>query len=240
MIGDGMHGDMRSVDERHTFDVGGEIEKEGIHKWRVGYPVLPIYTRSMPLLSVIIPTHCRPKILEECLSHLERQTVVGDIEVIIVSDGGDIETADVAKKHASERVMFFSVSPCHQGSARNQGLAHASGKYILYIGDDIFLATDACELHLKTLREHPDAALLGFITWDPAVGITPVMRWLEQSGWQFGFPKLASYAENFLPKKIQHRFTYTSHFSLSASLARQHLFFVRTFFCMGGKISNGA
>src|SRR5205823_1924992 len=51
-----------------------------------------------------------------------------------------------------------------------------------------------------------------------------VMRWLEKYGWQFGYPKSESYAHDFLPTDIQHRFTYTSHISLPTETAKRYPF----------------
>lgn len=192
-----------------------------------------------PRLSVVIPTHKRAAILRQCLEHLARQTAGDELEVIVVSDGPDSATAEmmnafVATKHASpllsSRVHFFDIPKSHQGSARNAGVAHASAPYVLFIGDDAFLAPDACAKHLSAhdsvQRDHGTnaAAVLGFTTWDPAVGITPVMRWLEQTGWQFGYPLLARHAHAFVPPHSQHRFTYTIHLSLPTVLARRHPF----------------
>lgn len=67
-------------------------------------------------------------------------------------------------------------------------------------------------------------AILGFITWDPSLEITPVMKWLEQSGWQFGYPKIQKYTHAFLPKNIQANFMYTSHISLPTAIAKQYPF----------------
>lgn len=50
------------------------------------------------------------------------------------------------------------------------------------------------------------------------------MRWLEASGWQFGYPKLARYAHAALPTERQHLFTYTSHISLPTPTAKAHAF----------------
>ena len=64
-------------------------------------------------------------------------------------------------------------------------------------------------------------AVLGFTTWDPSLSITPVMRWLEQTGWQFGYPMLEPYRHAFVPENMQHQFTYTSHISLPTVIAKR-------------------
>ncbi len=201
----------------------------------------------MPLLSVIIPTHKRAEILALCLGHLERQTIADQIEVIVVSDGRDDKTAALFANSAWRiPVQFFEIEKSQQGSARNEGLKHAQGEYVLFIGDDIFLEPEACKKHLEAhakrvassdkrlenfslpATRYPLVAVLGYTTWDLAVGITPVMRWLETSGWQFGYCTLnrnrATGSGPFIPTSVQHRYTYTSHISLPLSIAKKHPF----------------
>jgi glycosyltransferase involved in cell wall biosynthesis len=185
-------------------------------------------------LSVIIPTHRRPTILKMCLDHLARQTIADQLEVIVVSDGNDNKTSRLFQKNTFHSPLstlhFLEVAPCHQGQARNFGVQKASAPYILFIGDDILLAPDACEKHLETHRStlHSPCAVLGFTTWDPAVGITPVMCWLETSGWQFDYPtldrRIASGKGPIIPAKVQHRYTYTSHLSLPREIALKEPF----------------
>ncbi|TSC59086.1 MAG: glycosyl transferase family 2 [Candidatus Peregrinibacteria bacterium Greene0416_19] len=196
------------------------------------------YHDCMPRLSVIIPTHRRSVILKRCLDHLERQTTVKQIEVIVVSDGRDEETRRVVSDRRSAMsipMTCIDVAPCHQGTARNRGVMEATGDHVLFIGDDIFLARDACEKHFATherladqtkliAHRSPLIAVLGHTTWDPAVGITDTMRWLETSGWQFGYPMIERYAHGFVPARFQHRFTYTSHISLPRAVALAHPF----------------
>lgn len=184
---------------------------------------------SHPELSVIIPTHKRAGILRRCLEHIEAQSIAKQLEVVVVSDGHDDETAALfAKPSWHVPVRFLEIEKAQQGVARNRGVAQAKANTCLFIGDDIFLQKDACEAHLMIhalaesdeFAHHGTTAVLGYTTWDPALSITPVMEWLEQSGWQFGYPAIAQYAMRYLPPEIQHRYTYTSHISLPTEIAR--------------------
>jgi glycosyltransferase involved in cell wall biosynthesis len=176
----------------------------------------------------VIPTHKRPHILRRCLEHLEKQTIAGHIETIVVSDGPD----DMARRVVEDKgwtlpVRFFEIPKSQQGVARNKGVSEARADHVLFIGDDIFLSPDACEKHLNAhVVRFPgvENLVLGFTTWDPACGVTPVMRWLEKSGWQFGYPFIKRYAGHFLPDAMQQRFTYTSHMSLPTKIARKFAF----------------
>lgn len=124
-------------------------------------------------------------------------------------------------------ISFETISPCHQGVARNRGVQKAQSSTVLFIGDDIFLDPNACEAHLRIHHPLPPTpyplrtpiAVLGETDWDPNMTITPVMKWLMESGWQFGYPQISEYAHGILPKNIQHQFTYTSHISVPTDIA---------------------
>ena len=133
-----------------------------------------------PALSVIIPTHERPDILAECLAHLERQSVAGEIEAIVIHDGQDAKTdARVANSSWQIPVHYESIPKSQQGVARNRGVVHARASTCLFLGDDMFLKPDACAHHIAAhANARTPSAVLGFITWDDAVGITPDMTWL--------------------------------------------------------------
>ncbi|MEI8230833.1 MAG: glycosyltransferase [Candidatus Peregrinibacteria bacterium] len=201
----------------------------------------------MPSLSVIIPTHRRPEILTVCLQHLSRQTIAKDLEVIVVDDIQDQTAPRRRAMHDAPTgqtgdgvptVKIITVPPCHQGTARNRGVELATASVILFGQDDIFLEPNACEKHLKAhgfsvgdpliidprSKIQDPKAVLGFTTWDPALTVTPVMHFLEQSGWQFGYPKIQRFAHGFLPVNIQANFTYTSHISLPTDIAKRFPF----------------
>ena len=185
---------------------------------------------ALPKISIVIPTHNRPQILRQCLGHIEKQTIADQIEVIVVIDGDDPKTAEMLSSlRWNFPITCFAIPKAQQGVARNRGVEKARGDIVLFTGDDIFLAPDACERHLRAhsciapryaAGPRGDTAVLGFTSWDPTLPVTPIMRWLERTGWQFGYAKIAEHAGKVLPTKIQHRFTYTSHISIPRAMAR--------------------
>lgn len=174
-------------------------------------------------LSLIIPTHKRPQILRECIAHIEKQTIADQLEVIVVSDGPDEATRDAMQNSKFKiHVSYFEIPKSQQGAARNRGVKEASAPTILFLNDDIFLAPDACEAHVKAHKLiHGIGAVLGYIAWDPAVGMTPAMKWLDKTGWQFGYRLLKDRAKKVIPKDVQHRFTYATNFSIPTSFAQK-------------------
>lgn len=200
----------------------------------------------MSLLSVVIPTRHRPQILQKTLQYLAAQTITKELDVIVVHDGtDDADTKRMIETSSPLHCTYLTIPKAQQGTARNRGVEKTKAPLTLFIGDDILLEPNACEVHVRVHGNHeirdtslqagahvsrvsqlksPSSSLvavLGFTTWDPAVGITPVMLWLEKTGWQFGYAKIRAYAHRCLPQETQHRFTYTSHISLPTQVARQ-------------------
>lgn len=180
------------------------------------------------MLSIIIATHKRASTLHTCLEHLAKQTIATELEVVIVSDGPDAATKKVAQEQWSIPVYYSEIKKSQQGIARNHGVTKANGEWCMFINDDIFLEPNACALHVQALEQcntaEQTSAVLGFITWDPSLQINKTMRFLEKSGWQFGYPKITQYQNNYVPAALQANFTYSSQISLAASVAKQHLF----------------
>lgn len=155
------------------------------------------------------------------------------MEVIVINDVKNDKDFEALSQKSGWNIPihFETIEPCQQGKARNIGVQKANVPIILFIGDDIFLDPKACECHLQihqsTIPALPagrynlqsQTAVLGTTTWDPSCSITPVMQWLETSGWQFGYGKISQYAGKEIPKNIQHKFTYTSHLSISREIA---------------------
>ncbi len=186
-----------------------------------------------PSLSIIIPAHGRIALLKKCLEALNAQTVAGEMEVIVMNDDAQHaqEIEHLAKLPWHFAHSFCTIEPCHQGVARNKGVQIARAPIVLFIGDDIFLAPDCCEKHVKAHYQLPTTnyqLILGHTTWDPACDITPVMEWLERSGWQFDYGTLDRLPEmngqKIVPRWKQHLFSYTSHISLATELAKRFPF----------------
>lgn len=183
------------------------------------------------LLSVIIPTYNRSKILKECLKALFHQTLPKrDYEVIVVDDGSNDETKKVVKKFQSKYSNLFYIYKKNQGQgiARNIALGKAKGEIVVFIGDDIIVIKDFLSEHLKyhlrfTLENE---AVLGFITWHPKLKINDFMRWITNGstilgrfgGHQFAYEKLAGKSE------ADFNFFYTSNISLKRSLLDKYSF----------------
>ena len=81
------------------------------------------------------------KYLRECLDSILNQTMT-DIEVICVNDASTDSSLDILREYAakdSRVIIIDSETNNGLGGARNLGLPHATGKYLIYLdSDDIF------------------------------------------------------------------------------------------------------
>jgi len=93
-----------------------------------------------PLVSVLIPAYNASRFIESALASAQRQTYT-NIEIIVVDDGSDDETADIVAGIAAqdERVQLFRQPNRGVAAARNRAIAEAHGKYIAPLdADDVW------------------------------------------------------------------------------------------------------
>ena len=117
----------------------------------------------MPLLSIVIPTLNRPDTLRHAMATLAAQPGA-DCEFIIQNNGGDTETAALVDSLADPRFRHVATSGIVTMTENwEQALAHASGEYVTFIGDDDGLMPDACGIATSILRR----GNLELLSWAP-------------------------------------------------------------------------
>lgn len=115
-----------------------------------------------PRLSVIIPTCNRLKILQECLSALERQTLPRDaFEVLLIDDASTDDTPVFLEMLQSplQRRLFRQSSRGGPARARNVGIRAARGEFVLFLNDDAIMEPDGLRIHLETHLRLPEHRL---------------------------------------------------------------------------------
>lgn len=90
----------------------------------------------MPKVSVIIPTIRRPLIVQTAIAGVLRQTFT-DLEVVVVIDGPDPETADALRRISDPRFFVLELSAnVGLAEARNVGVRASKGEWIAFLDDD--------------------------------------------------------------------------------------------------------
>jgi GT2 family glycosyltransferase len=102
-------------------------------------PFPPSVQRTWPRVSVVVCAYNAADTLEECLTSLERLTYP-DFELILVNDGSTDRTSAIG--HAHPRVNVIDTANEGLSSARNTGLAHATGDVVAYTDADVRVDRD--------------------------------------------------------------------------------------------------
>jgi glycosyltransferase involved in cell wall biosynthesis len=91
------------------------------------------------LISVVIPTYNRKQRLQRVLGALERQSVdLRELEVVVVDDGSTDGTSEwLAAHHGPFQVRAITQKNGGPARARNAGLHAATGKYLVFLDDDV-------------------------------------------------------------------------------------------------------
>ena len=124
-------------------------------------------TTDYKFLSIIIPVYRVERYIEACLNSLLSQSIDhGQVECILVDDC----TPDLSMEIVRQRIgryegdMSFVCLKHEQNrglsAARNTGLAHAKGKYVLFVDSDDYLLPDALTLFAQAAADHPNASLI--------------------------------------------------------------------------------
>lgn len=87
------------------------------------------------LVSIIIVTRNRPRMVRDCLAHLEQQTVAPD-EVIVVDSSTGEDTQVVLDGYPDTVRLRISDGRNNRPLAKNLGIAHARGEVVAFLDDD--------------------------------------------------------------------------------------------------------
>lgn len=175
-----------------------------------------------PYFSVVIPTHNRLQMLQQVLRSLEEQAGAPEFEVVVIDDGSsDGSAAALAAYKGSHPFTFRSQANAGPGRARNHGVSLASGRFVLFIGDDTVPETNFLAEHARVHRasnDDPLVACLGYTGWPASERVTAFMDYINDYGLQFGY-KLIRDGE-----VVPFNFFYTSNISVDRSLLAAHPF----------------
>lgn len=91
-----------------------------------------------PRFSLIIPAHNVAEYIERCLASVRRQDFA-DVEVIVICDSCTDSTEKLVELAGYTSISAKAGAP---GLARNIGIEHASGEYLLFLDADDYFVVD--------------------------------------------------------------------------------------------------
>lgn len=160
-----------------------------------------------PLVSVIIPAYNAAGYLEDTVDSVLRQTYPR-VQAVIVDDGSTDETPAVAARLAAQDPRVQVVRQDNRGlpGARNTGIRHAAGEYLVFLDADDLLAPDKVERQLGYLLAHPETDLV----YSDYLMVSETL-----------FP--LSYERTFKRLPLREAYRYTNVFPVMAALLRASL-----------------
>ena len=119
----------------------------------------------MAKVSIIVPVYKVEKYLDRCMVSLLKQTL-SDIEIILIDDGSPDNCPVLCNNYVQEDIRIRTIHKTNGGlsSARNAGLAVATGEYIGFVDSDDAVERDMYEkLYLRAKRENVDFVMCDYI-----------------------------------------------------------------------------
>lgn len=112
---------------------------------------------AAPLVSIIVPAYNYASFVAEAI-HSALQQTYSNIEVIVVDDGSTDDTASVVCALAEKDTRVLYIHQKNQGlsAARNTGLQHAKGEFIVFLDADDYLHLQKIQAHLEHFQQKPD------------------------------------------------------------------------------------
>ena len=109
---------------------------------------------SRPKISVIVPVYQAEAYLCRCVDSVLNQTF-GDFELLLIDDGSRDRSGEICDKYAKRdhRIKVFHKENGGVSSARQLGLDHAKGDYVIHVDPDDWIEKEMYEEMYKKIRE---------------------------------------------------------------------------------------
>ncbi|MGO5498931.1 glycosyltransferase family 2 protein [Catenibacterium mitsuokai] len=116
------------------------------------------------LISIIIPVYNVEKYVETCIRSIIGQTYK-NIEIIVVNDGSTDSSLDILNRlyTIDNRIIIINKSNEGVSKARNSGMVHANGQYIMFVDGDDWIEPDMCEKAYNEIKKsNSDIVMWGY------------------------------------------------------------------------------
>lgn len=112
---------------------------------------------NFPLVSVIIPNYNHGKYLGRAIESILVQSYA-NYEIVVVDDGSEDDSKQVAEKF--DKVRYFFQPNAGLSAARNAGITHSKGEFLVFLDADDWLAPDALRINVEQFRLHENAVFV--------------------------------------------------------------------------------
>ena len=131
-----------------------------------------VFIMENPKISVIVPIYNIEAYLEDALECLAQQTLIDEMEVLMIDDGSTDSSKYIIERYALDHENFHAYHKANEGIAiaRNFGLNLAKGEYIAFMDSDDFIFHDSYEkLYDMASKNQSDVVTANFLRYDSKI-----------------------------------------------------------------------
>ncbi|EHZ2591256.1 glycosyltransferase family 2 protein [Vibrio parahaemolyticus] len=132
-------------------------------------------------LSIIVPLYNKEKFIAKCLDSILVQADK-NIDLIVVNDGSSDRSRAIVEEYQKKFIFLNLIDKKNEGlpAARNTGLEHAKGDYILHIDSDDWIEDGYIQSIQKEIIENPDVDVFVYdYIKDDGFNTSYVSTWLN-------------------------------------------------------------
>lgn len=114
------------------------------------------------LISVVMPAYNSEKYIKYCLESICSQSYK-NIEIIVVSDGSTDKTEEIVMQlqKDDDRIILITQENSGASIARNNGIKHSKGEYILFFDSDDILKENALQIMYNEIKKEKADLVMG-------------------------------------------------------------------------------
>lgn len=111
------------------------------------------------MISIIIPVYNGEKSISNTIESILGQSY-SKFELIIVDDGSTDKTLSVIEQYKDQRIKVVQQVNARQGAARNNGLKHATGEFVVFIDADDEISNNLLEEIDEEINRDPSLDII--------------------------------------------------------------------------------
>lgn len=131
------------------------------------------------LVSVIIPCYNEYDYIHDAIKSINDQTHK-NVEIIIVDDGSDLKMKNILKSIRQKNLTIFHQENSGPSAARNNGISHAKGDYILTLDADDFFDSVFIAKALNYLINNSKVGIV--VCWIKLFTDKGIIEWFKPEG----------------------------------------------------------
>ena len=114
----------------------------------------------MEKVSVIVPIYNVEKYLKKCIESIINQSYQ-NIEILLINDGSTDNCENICKTYqlSDKRIKYYKKENGGLSSARNMGIDHATGTYLMFVDSDDFIDSMMVEKLINLAKKY-DASIV--------------------------------------------------------------------------------